>query len=226
MSVLAQIVDPNGPGTGFANLERALELIGLFVFAVSGAMLGVRKGFEVIGISSLALVTALGGGIIRDVILGDSPPRAFRDIWYLVVPLAAAAVVFVGHALVERYLYRSVLVFDAIGLGLFSVTGAVKASAYTTSAIGAVLLAVVTAIGGGIMRDVLANDQPQIFQPDSRLYAIPATFGAIIVVVASRNDGYSGVLAAGVAAGVCAVRLGALKWGWRAPQPPRSRPAA
>lgn len=225
MSVLAQIVDPTSPGTGFANLERALELTGLFVFALSGAMLAVRKGFEVVGISSLAFVTALGGGIMRDLILGDSPPRAFRDVWYLVVPLSAAVVVFVGHALVERYLYRSVLVFDAVGLGLFSVTGAVKASAYDTTAIGAVLLAVVTAIGGGILRDVLANDQPQIFQPDSRLYAIPAALGAVIVVTATRNDLYSGALAAGVAAGVCGIRLGALKWGWRAPQPPSARTA-
>lgn len=217
-----QIVDATGAGTGFETLERGLELLGLFVFAISGAMLAVRKGFEVVGLTSLALVTAMGGGVVRDLVLGDTPPLAFRDVWYFVVPLSAAAIVFVAHGVIDRHLHRSVLVFDAIGLGLFSVTGAVKAASYGTTAVGAVVLAVVTAAGGGILRDVLANDQPQIFQPDSRLYAIPATAGATVIVVLSRNDIYSGVVATVVAVGVCLVRLAALRWGWRAPM---ARPA-
>jgi len=222
---MAAAVPPSaiaGPGTGFASLERALELLGLFVFAVSGGMLAVRKRFEVVGVTSLALVTALGGGIMRDLVLGDTPPRAFRDVAYLLVPLSAAAIVFVGHSLIARHLHRSVLVFDAAGLGLFTVTGAVKAAAYSTTAVGAVLLAVVTAVGGGIVRDVLANDQPQLFQPDSRLYAIPATAGAVVIVVAWRGDWYSGAIGAIVAAAVFGVRLAALHFGWRAPMPLRS----
>ena len=215
---ISQLADQS-PGTGFATLERALELIGLFAFAISGAMLAVRKRVEVVGVASLALVTALGGGIMRDLVLGDSPPRAFRDIWYLIVPLAAAAIVFVGHHLIERRLHRSVLVFDAVGLGLFAVTGAVKAAAYDTTAIGAVLLAVITAIGGGITRDVLANDTPQIFHPDSRLYAIPAAIGASAIIALERNDLYTGAAAAAIAAGICVARLAALRWGWRAPMP-------
>jgi uncharacterized membrane protein YeiH len=220
--ILAQLVDPAAPGTGFETIERALELIGLFTFAISGAMLAVRKNYEIVGVASLAMVTALGGGIMRDLVLGDSPPRAFQDAWYPTVALAAAVVVFGAHHLIDGLLQRSVLVFDAVGLGLFSVTGAVKAAAYDTTAIGVVLLAVVTAIGGGIMRDVLANDQPQIFQSESRLYAIPAAIGAVIVVVSVRNGVYSGSLAAAIAAGICATRLAALRWGWRAPRP---RPA-
>jgi uncharacterized membrane protein YeiH len=220
--VLAQLAPPGGiagPGTGFATLERVLELLGLFVFAVSGGMLAVRKQFELVGVTTLALITALGGGVLRDLVLGDTPPRAFRDVAYLIVPLAAAGLVFVGHSLVDRYLQRSVLVFDAAGLGLFTVTGAVKASAYTTSAVGAVLLSVLTAIGGGIMRDVLANDQPQLFHPESRLYAIPATAGACVIVAAWRGGWYSGAVGAGVAAAVFLVRLAALRFGWRAPSP-------
>lgn len=211
-----------GPGTGFATLERVLELLGLFVFAVSGGMLAVRKGFEVVGVTALACTTALGGGVIRDLVLGDTPPRAFRDVAYLVVPLGAAFVAFIGHSWINRSLHRSVQVFDAAGLGLFTVTGAVKAAAYPTTALGAVLLAVVTAVGGGILRDVLANDQPQLFQPHSRLYSIPATVGATIVVAAYRNGWYSGVIGAAVAAAVCTVRLAALQFGWRAPMPYRS----
>lgn len=206
---------------GFATLERVLELLGLFVFAVSGAMVGVRKGFEVIGIASLALVTAIGGGLIRDLVLGDVPPLAFSDVWYLIVPLGAAALVFVGHASMGSGMRRSVLVFDAIGLGLFAVTGAVKAAAYDTTAVGAVVLAVITATGGGILRDVLANDPPQIFQPESTLYAIPAALGATVIVTAIRNDVYVGAWAAAVAAGVTVIRLAALRWGWQAPKPRR-----
>lgn len=214
-----QLADPAEAGAGFARVERGLELLGLFVFAISGAMLGVRKGFEVVGVTSLALVTALGGGVVRDLVLGDTPPPAFRDVWYLLVPLGAAAIAFIAHASIDRHLHRSVLVFDAIGLGLFSATGAVKAVSYDTTAVGAVVLAVVTAAGGGIVRDVLANDPPQIFQPDSRLYAIPAAAGAVVIVVVIRNDVYSSVVATLVAAGVCLLRLAALRWGWRAPMP-------
>lgn len=222
--VVEQLVDATDDGSGFANVERGLELLGLFVFAISGAMLGVRKGFEVVGITSLALVTAMGGGVVRDLVLGDTPPLAFRDVWYFVVPLVAAGVVFVAHGMIDRHLHRSVLVFDAIGLGLFSATGAVKAASYGTTAVGAVVLAVVTATGGGILRDVLANDPPQIFQPDSRLYAIPAAAGATVLVLLVRNDAYSGVAAAIAAAGVCLVRLASLRWGWRAPMPRPARP--
>lgn len=221
--VIEQIVDASETATGFARLERGFELLGLFVFAISGAMLAVRKGFELVGITSLAMITALGGGVVRDLVLGDTPPLAFRDTWYLVIPLVAATIVFVAHGPIERHLQRPVLVFDAIGLGLFSVTGAVKAASYPdTTAVGAVVLAVVTAVGGGILRDVLANDPPQLFQPDSRLYAIPAAAGATILVVLTRNDVYSAGAAVLIAAGVCLARLAALRWGWRAPMP---RPA-
>lgn len=221
-ALIEQIAEPLAGSDGFATLERILELAGLFAFAVSGAMLAVRKRFELVGVVALALVTALGGGIVRDLLLGDVPPLAFRDIWYLVVPLTAAAIVFVAHESIDRRLRRSVLVFDAAGLGLFAVTGAIKAAAFDTTAIGAVLLAVVTATGGGIMRDVLANDQPQMFHPNSTLAAIPAAVGASIVVTLERNDVYSGAAATAVAVTVCLVRLAALRWGWKAPMPRRT----
>ena len=214
--MLAVAADPNA---AFGDFGRALDLIGIFVFAISGAVLAVRKGFELVGIVSLALVTALGGGIVRDVVLGDLPPTAFRDVWYLVVPITAAAIVFVAHRPIERWLERPVLIFDAFGLGLFCVAGALKAEAFGTTAIGAVLLAVVTATGGGVVRDVLANDPPQIFHPESRLYAIPATLGGVVVVVALRNGAPEEAVAPAVAVGVSAIRLAALRYGWRAPKP-------
>jgi len=202
-----------------ATLERTLDLIGVFFFAVSGGLLAVRKGFELVGVIALSLVTALGGGIIRDLVLGAIPPTAFTDVLYLVVPLLAAAIVFGAHGPLEERFRTPVLLFDAAGLGLFAVTGAVKASAFGLSAVGAVLIGVISAVGGGIMRDVLANDPPHLFHPDSRLYAIPAALGATIIVVAWRNDFYSGGLAVGVAAVVFVFRLAALRFGWRAPKP-------
>lgn len=213
---LAQIDSATGLD---AALERTLDLIGVFFFAVSGGLLAVRKGFEVVGVTALSLVTALGGGIIRDVVIGATPPTAFDDVAYLIVPLVAAAVVFFGHRTIEQRLTTPVMFFDAAGLGLFAATGAVKASAFETSAVGAVLIGVIAATGGGIIRDVLANDHPHLFHPDSRLYAIPAALGATVIVVAWRNDFYSGEVAIAVAIGVTAVRLAALRFGWRAPSP-------
>lgn len=211
-----------------ATVEKTLDLVGVFVFAISGGLLAVRKGYELVGVASLATATGLGGGVLRDVIVGATPPTAFVDVWYLVMALVAAAVVFVGHATIERRLHRSVLVFDAAGLGLFCVTGALTAAVYDTSAVGAVLIGVIAATGGGIIRDVLAGEQPGIFQPDSTLYAIPATLGATVIVVTWHNDRYSGGVAIAAAVGVFVLRLAALRYGWRSPLPrpgPANRPA-
>lgn len=214
--LLAQVDSATGLD---ATLERSVDLVGVFFFAVSGGLLAVRKGFELVGVVALSLVTALGGGIVRDVVLGATPPTAFDDVLYLVVPLVAAAIVFVAHAPIEHRFRTPVQLFDAAGLGLFAVTGAVKASAFDASAVGAVLIGVISAVGGGITRDVLANDPPHLFHPDSRLYAIPAALGATVIVVSWRNGIYSGGVAIGVAFAVFVVRLAAIRFGWRAPKP-------
>lgn len=222
-SLAAQAVSPSGLEP---MLEKTLDLIGVFVFAISGGLLAVRKGFELVGVTSLALVTALGGGVIRDLLLGSTPPTAFSDVLYLVVPLAAAAVVFIGHWLINRTVNRAVTIFDAAGLGLFCVTGAVKAASFGASAVGAVLIGVISAAGGGILRDVLANEPPNLFHRESTLYAIPAALGATAVVVSWRNDFYSGGLAIVVAVVVFGVRLAALRFQWRAPLPLRAPEAS
>lgn len=214
--LLAQVDSATGLD---AALERSVDLVGVFFFAVSGGLLAVRKGFEVVGVVALSLVTALGGGIIRDVVLGATPPTAFDDVLYLVVPLVASAIVFVASSPIETRLRTPVQLFDAVGLGLFAVTGAVKASAFDASAVGAVLIGVISAVGGGILRDVLANEAPHLFHPNSRLYAIPAALGATVIVIAWRNGFYSGGVAIGVAVAVFALRLAAIRFAWRAPKP-------
>ncbi|MGW2314444.1 trimeric intracellular cation channel family protein, partial [Actinomadura luteofluorescens] len=155
-----------------------LDLAGIFVFAVSGALAAVRQRLDVVGMVVLAEITALGGGILRDLIIGAVPPAAFTDLGYVLVPMAASALVFFWHPQVTRLL-PAVLLFDAAGLGLFCATGTVKALEYGLSPVHAVLLGIVTAVGGGILRDVLAGRIPAVLY-DRQLYAVPALLGAAV----------------------------------------------
>jgi uncharacterized membrane protein YeiH len=198
------------------NLERALDLTGVLVFALSGASLGARKRFDVIGILTLAAATGLGGGMLRDTLLGEHPPAAMRDQVYLWMPLVATVVVVAGHRAVER-MARPVLVFDALGLGLFAVVGAGKALDNDVGVLAAVLLGVMTAVGGGIVRDVLARDVPYVFRPDSALYAIPATLGAVATTAAWTTGRFDATAAIAIALLVSSVRLLAMRFDWRAP---------
>jgi uncharacterized membrane protein YeiH len=197
-------------------LERALDLAGVLVFALSGASLAARRRFDLVGMVVLATATGLGGGILRDTLLGDVPPVALRDQLYLAMPLAGTALVLVGHHLVER-MHRPVLVFDAAGLGLFSVVGSAKALDHGLGVLPSVLLGVTSAVGGGVLRDVLAREVPSVFRADSALYAIPATLGAVATAAAWSQDVLGPAVAGAIAAAVVVIRLLALRRGWRAP---------
>lgn len=197
-------------------LERALDLAGVFVFALSGASLAARKHFDLVGLLALAMATGLGGGMLRDTLLGDLPPAALHDQRYLAVPLVAAVFVLVGHGVVER-MQRPVLVFDAAGLGLFSVVGTAKALDHGLGALSAVLLGVMTAVGGGVVRDVLAREVPSVFTADSALYATPAAAGAAATAVVWSQFTLGVAQAAGIATAVAVIRLLAIRRGWRVP---------
>ena len=197
-------------------LERVLDLSGVFVFALSGGLAAVRHRFDVVGIAALAIATGLGGGMVRDVLLGDGPPVALRDQTYLVAPLVAAGLVLVGHRVIEL-LHRPVLVFDAGGLALFCVVGTAKALDRGLGVVAAVLLGVITAVGGGVIRDVLAREVPSVFQPDGALYAVPATLGAIAVSVAWSRTVFGAAAAVAIVAVVLVLRLLAMRFDWRAP---------
>jgi uncharacterized membrane protein YeiH len=200
-----------------ASVVLAFELVGLYVFATSGALLAIQKGFDLVGIAILAMLTALGGGILRDLIIGDTPPAAFTDVAYLAIPLAAAVVTFFAHPLVQR-LSLTVLVFDAAGLGLFCVTGTLKALDSGLGPMQAVLLGITTAVGGGLLRDITARETPALVQVDTDLYAIPAAVGAIVVAAAYRTDLSMPVVATGAAVSVFAFRIVAMLRHWRAPR--------
>ncbi|WP_222194978.1 trimeric intracellular cation channel family protein [Modestobacter italicus] len=196
---------------------QVLELIGIFSFAVSGALMAISRDHDVVGIAILAVVTALGGGIVRDLVLGDTPPPAFTRWEYLVVALTAAGVTCVAHPWLGR-LSRPLLVFDAAGLGLFCVAGTEKALDHGLLPVAAALLGVTTAVGGGVLRDVLARETPALFRADSELYAVPAVAGALVVGIASTFDADGPALGAGVAAAIFVVRVLALHRHWRGPR--------
>ena len=196
---------------------QALELIGIFAFAVSGALMAIRRDFDLVGIACLAVITALGGGIVRDVVLGATPPVAFTRWEYLVIPFVAAALTSVAHPELER-LTRPLLVFDAAGLGLFCVSGTVKGLEHGLAPGAACFLGVTTAVGGGVLRDVVARETPALFEATSELYAVPAVVGALVIGIAWTVEATGPALEAGVAVAIFAVRLLALRYHWRGPR--------
>lgn len=203
-----------------ATVLDVLDLCGVAVFAASGAVLAIRRGFDIVGLLTLAFVAALGGGVLRDLILSQGIPVAFDDPNYAVVAFLTGMFVVPTHRLIER-IWRPVLVLDAAGLGLFCVTGATLAAERGLAAIPAVMVGVVSATGGGVIRDVLAGEAPQVFQHDSVLYVIPAALGATVVVTAHGMGQLNLTVSLCAALGVTALRVAALHFGWHAPLPHR-----
>ena len=204
------------PETQFATTLVALDLTGIFVFAVSGALVAVRKHLDLFAALVLGGVTGLGGGFIRDVLIGATPPAALADWRYLLVPIAAGLLTFFFHESIGR-LERVITLFDAFGLALFCVTGALKAVDYGLEPLPAALLGMVTGIGGGMIRDVLAGSVPVIFE--GVVYATPALVGAAVAVLLDRTDLPLVVVAAAGFSTCLGFRLLALVRGWRAPLP-------
>jgi uncharacterized membrane protein YeiH len=191
-----------------------LDLAGIFVFALSGALQGVHKKLDVIGMAVLAFFTSVGGGVIRDLFIGVQP-AAFRDAGYLLVPVAATVIAFFWHPQVERAM-PGVLVFDAAGLGLFCAVGTTKAMYYGLAPVHAVFLGVCTAVGGGVIRDILSGEMPTLLY-DRQLYAVPAMLGstAMAVLYTLGVRGFVATLSSAVLA--FAFRILAMRYGWRAP---------
>jgi uncharacterized membrane protein YeiH len=193
----------------------ALDLIGIFVFALSGALLAVRIQFDVVGVLVLAAVTGLGGGIMRDVLIGAVPPASFTDWRYLVVPLVAGLVAFRFHPDLAK-IERSITWFDALGLGLFCVLGTRKALIFGLDPIPAALMGVLTGIGGGVLRDLLADRMPVVLRED--VYALPALAGSLAVVIVWVSGVFQPWMLV-PAAGLCIVlRMMAIHYRWSAPR--------
>lgn len=158
----------------------AFDLVGTFVFALSGATAGVRHRLDLFGVMVLSFVAATSGGMVRDVLIGANPPAALADWRYLAVCCVAGAITFYRHGVIDR-LRNPVRMFDAAGLALFAVLGTRKALDFGLGPVSAVLLGMLTGIGGGIARDMLVARTPVVLQ--SELYAVAAIAGASVVVL-------------------------------------------
>jgi len=198
-------------------------VLGIVAFAASGALLAVRRGFDVVGLTVLAFVAALGGGLLRDLMLGTTPV-ALTDMWYLGAVAVTALVTFLGAPLIHRF-RSSLLTFDAVGLGVFCATGTVKALDFGIEPLGAAVLGVISGCGGGMIRDLLVRDSPVIFGSssdhfDSQLYAVPAFVGSLALAVLGDQfpDSLNAFMIA-TAIFIVLFRLGAIRWDWQAPRP-------
>ncbi|WP_049572511.1 trimeric intracellular cation channel family protein [Nocardiopsis sp. SBT366] len=205
------------------DLLLLLDLLGVFAFALDGSLTAIRTArVDIVGVMVLGMVTALGGGIIRDVLLGETP-ATFQDWRYLVTALAGGTLAFFLSRQLT-HLSKPILVFDAAGLSLFAVIGATKALEFGFGPLQAVLLGVITGVGGGTIRDVLLNRVPTVLSANSHLYAIPAMIGASFVVIVDLTGFGQGWIAV-IGSLLClTMRLLALRYRWNAPNPPGAPP--
>lgn len=192
-----------------------LDLFGVFFFAVSGSLLAARRGFDVIGSLLLGSLTGLGGGVLRDLILGVTP-NAFAHPVYFLPPLLAVIAVYLFAPSVDSY-KGTLLAFDAGGLALFCIVGTIKALELGMHPVSAVFLGMTTALGGGLMRDVVANQVPTLFDPRD-VYAIPALLGAGLTAVCWELGLLNGWFQLGIAAVVFALRMLAMRFSWHIPK--------
>jgi uncharacterized membrane protein YeiH len=198
-------------------LQPVLELLGVFVGALSGGLAAVRKGFDIFGIVVLAWVAGLGGGILRDLLIGAVPPVGIANWEFVVTACAAGLVTWAAHPGLGR-LRRFVLVLDAGALALFTVVGTVKALEYGTGVTAAVCAGVITGVGGGVLRDLLTGEVPVVLH-HRQLYAIPSVLGAVLTAVLWRQGALTVPTEVLAVAVVLATRLVALRFRLQAPGP-------
>jgi uncharacterized membrane protein YeiH len=207
-----------------STLLAAFDLGGTFVFALSGATAGVKHRLDLFGVLVLSFAAGNSGGIARDVMIGAVPPAAINEWRYLAVSILAGLITFYWFRAIDR-LNSPVLVFDAAGLALFAVSGAGKALAFHAGPVAAMLLGMLTGIGGGMVRDVLVREIPTVLRTE--LYAVAALLGAAVVVAGSMVHVPSSVAAVSGAVLCFGLRFIAMRRGWRLPiarSPKEQRP--
>ena len=202
------------PQIEIRGLVLALDLVGTAVFALSGAAVGVKHRLDVFGVGVLAFVAGNAGGMLRDVLIGVTPPAALRGWQHVAISLVAGGIIFFWHPRLER-LRTPILLFDAGGLGLFAVAGTQKALAVGLNPFIAALLGMLTGIGGGMLRDMLVREIPTVLRED--LYAVAALAGAAIVVAGHLLQ-LPPTATTITGAVVCiTIRLVAIRRGWSLP---------
>jgi uncharacterized membrane protein YeiH len=199
-----------------------LEIIGTVAFAVSGAMTGLKKKMDIFGVAILGLTTAVGGGVIRDVILGVTPPVTFQNPLYAVIATGTAIIAFIPF--VHRWMMRNTRIYekililmDALGLGIFTAVG-IRAAYELSEDFNKFLLifvGVVTGVGGGIMRDILAGNTPYIFV--KHIYAVASIIGAVVCVILWTSAGSIYAMLAGMTV-IVVIRLLSFRFKWNLPR--------
>jgi uncharacterized membrane protein YeiH len=199
-------------------LPAVVDLSAQAFAAASGALLAVRKGYDVIGITALALAAGAGGGVVRDCLLQTGPVALLSNASYVVVAVASALAVLFLYPIadrIERQLAGWFTVLDAVALALFAVVGMVKAQSAHLAAPAVVLVGMITAVGGGVLRDVLCREEPLLFRP-GQFYALAALSGCAVFVLLDSfthiGQGTAGIICAGI---ILSVRLGSVWFGWR-----------
>ncbi|MCR4934797.1 MAG: trimeric intracellular cation channel family protein [Lachnospiraceae bacterium] len=192
----------------------ALEIIGTIAFAISGAMVGIEKKMDIFGVLVLGMTTAVGGGIIRDLLIGVVPPMAFQEPVYALTAIAVSIIVFLPFVRNRiNKISKMILLMDSIGLGIFTVIG-IKAAASFGNAFLSIFLALVTGVGGGVLRDVFAQDRPMIFV--KHFYASAAIIGAVVSLLLWNINVETSMIVG--AATVIVLRILAAKFRWHLPK--------
>lgn len=191
------------------------DLAATMLFAVEGGTRAAAAGLDLFGILVISLIIANGGGIVRDIIIGDLPPDAFRGRANLCVSLAGAAFVILTHTIHGPVPTGSLWVVDAAGLGLFAAAGAQKALNRSHHAMTVIALAAITGTGGGVLGDVLLNKTPAILTQD--IYATAAALAGILYLLSARRGLRPGVCLIIAAAGAFLLRSGGVLFGWQLP---------
>lgn len=195
------------------------DLAGVAVFAASGASAAIVKRLDLFGVVFVGFVAALGGGIVRDLIIGAVPPLAFADWRYAITAAVASGATFWLHPQFSR-LRWTVLLLDAAGLALITVTGTLKALDAGLPAVGACLAGMITGIGGGVGRDLLLGEIPVVLRRE--IYAVASLSGAVLVAVLVRFGIHDGLALVGPAVLIFGIRIIALLRSWSAPVPPEN----
>jgi len=193
-----------------------LDLFGTMAFAVTGAFKAIEHKADIVGIIILATITGVAGGTIRDVILGKDLPNSLIDPSYVIITVVSAIVIFLLHSKMKKH-WNIFLKFDAIGLGVFTVIGATFAyNMFGMNFLVIVLSGMLTAIGGGILRDVFVSQTPIVFVKE--LYASASFLGAAVfyLVILLTNDVYAGTISGLLLA--TGLRMVAMKYNWNLPK--------
>lgn len=217
---MATIDAPRGPLEALRShsdlLLLSFDLLGTFVFALEGAMAAIRGQLDFLGLMALAFVTAVGGGIVRDVLIGATPPVAIRNWHYGAVAFSGAIAAFFFFQWVQRIPPELLITLDAAGLSLFAVAGTEKALEYKIHPLMAVVLGGITGVGGGTIRDLLLAQVPSVLRRD--VYAAAALAGATVMVLGLQAKLPRAVMMP-IGGAVCfAVRMVAVARHWNLPR--------